>query len=112
MVRIHWEKEDRIELEKSFSANPHPDYAEKQMIADKLRVPIAKIKEVPHEHEHEHEHEHLNMNMNMNMNKCHFAHVCQYEHEHLYENIMFIILEKHEQNGHMNKPMFMSIKSI
>ena len=43
MTRIHWEKEDRIQLEKSFAANPHPDYAEKQMIADKLRVPIAKI---------------------------------------------------------------------
>ena len=43
MARIHWEKEDRIELEKSFAANPHPDNAEKQMIADKLRVPIAKI---------------------------------------------------------------------
>ena len=43
MTRIHWEKEDRIELENSFAANPHPDSAEKQLIADKLRVPIEKI---------------------------------------------------------------------
>ena len=43
MARIHWEKEDRIELEKSFAANPHPDSNEKQLIADKLRVPIEKI---------------------------------------------------------------------
>ena len=43
MARIHWEKEDRIELEKSFAANPHPNSTEKQLIADKLRVPIEKI---------------------------------------------------------------------
>ena len=43
MTRIHWEKEDRIELEKSFALNPHPDSAKKQMIADKLRVEIEKI---------------------------------------------------------------------
>ena len=43
MTRIHWEKEDRIELEKSFALNPHPDSAKKQMIADKLRVKIEKI---------------------------------------------------------------------
>ena len=43
MTRIHWEKEDRIELENSFAENPHPDSAEKQLIADKLRVPIEKI---------------------------------------------------------------------
>ena len=43
MTRIHWEKEDRVELEKLFAENPHPDSAEKQLIADKLRVPIEKI---------------------------------------------------------------------
>ena len=43
MTRIHWEKQDRIELEKSFAENPHPDPTEKQLIADKLRVPIEKI---------------------------------------------------------------------
>ena len=43
MTRIHWEKEDKFELEKSFAQNPHPDSAEKQLIADKLRVPIEKI---------------------------------------------------------------------
>ena len=43
MARIHWEKEDRIELEKSFAANPHPNSIEKQLIADQLRVPIEKI---------------------------------------------------------------------
>ena len=43
MTRIHWEKEDRIELEKSFANNPHPDAVEKQMLADKLRVPFDKI---------------------------------------------------------------------
>ena len=43
MTRIHWEKEDRLELEKSFAKNPHPDAAEKQRIADKLQVPFEKI---------------------------------------------------------------------
>ena len=43
MTRIHWEKEDRFELEKTFAANPHPNFAEKQLIADKLKVPIEKI---------------------------------------------------------------------
>ena len=43
MTRIHWEKEDRFELEKTFAENPHPNFAEKQMIADKLKVPIEKI---------------------------------------------------------------------
>ena len=43
MTRIHWEKEDRVELEKLFAENLHPDSAEKQLIADKLRVPIEKI---------------------------------------------------------------------
>ena len=43
MTRIHWEKEDRIELEKSFALNPHPDSVKKQMIADKLRVKSRKL---------------------------------------------------------------------
>ena len=43
MTRIHWEKEDRFELEKTFAENPHPNFAEKQLIADKLKVPIEKI---------------------------------------------------------------------
>ena len=43
MSRIHWEKEDRVELEKSFAENPHPDAIERQLLADKLRVPVEKI---------------------------------------------------------------------
>ena len=43
MTRIHWEKEDRLELEKSFAKNPHPDAAEKERIAEKLQVPLEKV---------------------------------------------------------------------
>ena len=43
MTRIHWEKEDKLELEKTFADNPNPNFAEKQLIADKLKVPIEKI---------------------------------------------------------------------
>ena len=43
MTRIHWEKEDRLELDKSFAKNPHPDAAEKERIAEKLQVPLEKV---------------------------------------------------------------------
>ena len=43
MKRIFWEKEEKLELEKSFSQNPHPDMATKQLLADKFRVTVEKI---------------------------------------------------------------------
>ena len=43
MPRIFWEKEEKLELEKSFSQNPHPDMATKQLLADTFRVTVEKI---------------------------------------------------------------------
>ena len=43
MKRIFWEKEEKIELDKSFSKNPHPDMATKELLADKFRVNVQKI---------------------------------------------------------------------
>ena len=43
MKRIFWEKDEKIELEKSFSQNPHPDMATRQLLADKFRVTVEKI---------------------------------------------------------------------
>ena len=43
MKRIFWEKEEKNELDKSFSKNPHPDMATKELLADKFRVNVQKI---------------------------------------------------------------------
>ena len=43
MKRIFWEKEEKIELDKSFSQNPHPDMATKELLAEKFRVNVEKI---------------------------------------------------------------------
>ena len=43
MTRIHWEKEEKNELENYFAKNPHPGSTEKQMIASKLEVSIVKV---------------------------------------------------------------------
>ena len=43
MTRIHWEKEEKDELENYFAKNPHPGPTEKQVIASKLEVSIVKV---------------------------------------------------------------------
>ena len=43
MKRIFWEKEEKMELDKSFAKNPHPDMATKELLADKFRVNVQKI---------------------------------------------------------------------
>ena len=43
MKKIFWEKEEKIELDKSFSQNPHPNMATKEFLADKFRVNVQKI---------------------------------------------------------------------
>ena len=43
MSRIHWKKNDKLELDKAFEENPHPDLQAREKLADKFRVTVNKV---------------------------------------------------------------------